>query len=263
MKSNLNAPVAVFDAGIGSYSIVARIRDTWPDKDIVYFADRASFPYGRKNADELTHVMMRTIGLLEQFDPSGIVIASNAPSIMVLEEVRKLSTVPISGVLPPVAEAIEVSKSGHVGVMGVASLIESRMFADFIAPFAGHAKVSGFNASRAIDHVENGDFLFAREKTAQSVKHLVDEIFQHDPDIDVLTLSSTHLPWLRDYFEAAAPHCTFLDPADTVVAALDIGPMGSGITHAIATEAPGFEIAEFEKMLGQIGVDLRIEKVTL
>ncbi|MBC07637.1 aspartate/glutamate racemase family protein [Thalassospira sp.] len=263
MTPDLIAPVAVFDAGIGSYSIVAKIREKWPQKDIVYFADRASFPYGRKNATELAEIMARTVTFLDGFAPSNIVIASNAPSIMVLDEVVKLTDTPVSGVLPPVKQAITASNTGHVAVMGVASLIESPMFADFIAPFASSATVRGFNASGAIDHVENGDFLFEADKTAATVQGLVDEIRATDPAIDVMTLSSTHLPWLRTYFEKAAPDCLFLDPADAVVEALDIGPMGNGITHAVATEAPGFEIAEFEKMLAQIGVQLTISKVSL
>ncbi|PKR53622.1 glutamate racemase [Thalassospira marina] len=260
MTPELTAPVAVFDAGIGSYSIVAKIREKWPQKDIVYFADRASFPYGRKNASSLQAVMRQTIDYLNGFNPSGIVIASNAPSIMVLNDVQKLTSTPVSGVLPPVQAAIAASASGHVAVMGVASLIDSDMFAQFIAPFAGRARVTGFNASGAIDHVENGDFLFKPDETRATVEKLMADILAVDPEIDVLTLSSTHLPWLRRYFEEAAPNCTFLDPADDVVNALDIGPMGKGITYGVATEAPGFEMAEFEKMLRQIGVDLPIHK---
>lgn len=263
MTPELIAPIAVFDAGIGSYSIVEKIRKTWPQKDIVYFADRASFPYGRKNAASLLEVMKRTIDYLNGFNPSGIVIASNAPSIMVLGDVQKTTSTPVSGVLPPLKTAIETSRSGHVAIMGVASLIDSEMFAQFVAPYGGQATVLGFNASGAIDHVENGDFLFKPEQTRATVQKLMADILDHDPQIDVLTLSSTHLPWLRHYFEEAAPNCTFLDPADDVVNALDIGAMGNGITYGVATEAPGFEIAEFEKMLRQIGVDLPIHKAVL
>ena len=261
-QTDLISPVAVFDAGIGSYSIVARIREKWPQKDIVYLADRASFPYGRKDSDALGQVMLRTIHFLEGYHPSSIVIASNAPSIMVLETIRDKVKTPLAGVTPPLAEAIEKSKTGHVAIMGVQSLVESVMFADFIAPFAGQATVSGLNASPAIDHVENGDFLFKQDVTQATVDRLMSEIRAADPLIDVLTLSSTHLPWLRDYFERAAPDCIFLDPADAMVEQLDIGPMGHGKIHAIATEAPGYEIAEFERMLARIGVDLTLEKVS-
>jgi glutamate racemase len=45
-------PIAVFDAGIGSYSAVATIRNRFPQQDIIYFADRASFPYGAKSLAE-------------------------------------------------------------------------------------------------------------------------------------------------------------------------------------------------------------------
>ncbi|TYL24975.1 Asp/Glu racemase, partial [Streptococcus pyogenes] len=49
----LSTPIAVFDAGIGSYAIVELIRRRQPRRDILYFADRARFPYGGKGRDEL------------------------------------------------------------------------------------------------------------------------------------------------------------------------------------------------------------------
>jgi len=49
----LHRPIGIFDAGIGSYAIVERVRAHFPMQDILYFADRASFPYGAKTPGEL------------------------------------------------------------------------------------------------------------------------------------------------------------------------------------------------------------------
>lgn len=46
--ADLNDPVAVFDAGIGSYALVELIRHSQPQRDIIYFADRANFPTAPK-----------------------------------------------------------------------------------------------------------------------------------------------------------------------------------------------------------------------
>lgn len=119
-------PIAVFDAGIGSYAIVAEIRKAMSRQDIVYLADRASFPYGAKSRSELLSIMRRTIGFLNSYDPSAIGVASNAPSIMVLDELRENAPVPIFGVLPPLREALALSKSARVGIMGVRSMVKAR-----------------------------------------------------------------------------------------------------------------------------------------
>jgi len=73
-------PVAIFDAGIGSYAIVDLLHRKQPQRDIIYFADRAHFPYGKKTADELADIMKLTFKRLMRYDPSAIIIASNAPS---------------------------------------------------------------------------------------------------------------------------------------------------------------------------------------
>jgi len=51
--TSLHRPIAVFDAGIGSYAIVAEIRKRLPRQDILYFADRASFPYGAMGRERM------------------------------------------------------------------------------------------------------------------------------------------------------------------------------------------------------------------
>src|SRR5215475_13247654 len=91
----LNRPIAVFDAGIGSYAIARKIADRFPGQDVLYFADRANFPYGGKSRAELLGVMRATIERLEIYSPAAVVIASNAPSVMVLDELRASSRTPL------------------------------------------------------------------------------------------------------------------------------------------------------------------------
>jgi glutamate racemase len=49
----LKQPVAVFDAGIGSYAIARKIADRFSGQDVLYFAERANFPYGASDLVEL------------------------------------------------------------------------------------------------------------------------------------------------------------------------------------------------------------------
>ena len=59
-----NNPVAVFDSGIGSLSIIRELKREVPYEDLLYFADRAHFPYGGKSHQELRELMVNTIGYL-------------------------------------------------------------------------------------------------------------------------------------------------------------------------------------------------------
>lgn len=254
---DLNDPVAVFDAGIGSYALVELIRHNQPQRDIIYFADRASFPYGAKSRDQLLSIMRRTIHYLTGLGAPTIVLASNAPSVMVLDALKSEFAVPVYGVAPPVRAALAASRSGKVAVMGVRSMIESEELAGFVRTQTDRPDdVALINASAMVELVENGAFLRQPDETAQKVAAFCDDIAASHPLIDTLTLSSTHLPWLRSFFETARPGWQFLDPADDVIAALPQPEGGSGRTVALVTESETYPVAEFRRMLEILQVDL-------
>ncbi|ABS13545.1 MULTISPECIES: glutamate racemase [Brucella] len=254
---DLNDPVAVFDAGIGSYALVELIRRSQPQRDIIYFADRASFPYGAKSRDQLLSIMRSTIQYLTSLGAQTIVLASNAPSVMVLDTLKSEFAVPVYGVAPPVRTALAASHSGKVAVMGVRSMIESEELADFVRTQADNpGDVALINASAMVELVENGAFLRQPDETAQKVAAFCDDIAASYPLIDTLTLSSTHLPWLRPFFETARPGWQFLDPADDVIAALPQPEGGSGRTVALVTKSETYPVAEFRHMLEILQVDL-------
>ncbi|WP_082407525.1 aspartate/glutamate racemase family protein [Mesorhizobium sp. 1M-11] len=253
----MSQPIAVFDAGIGSYAIVDLIRRRQPGRDIVYFADRARFPYGEKGRDELLSIMQGTVRFLLNYEPQAIVVASNAPSIMVLDAVKETCPVPVFGVAPPLAEAVARSLSGEVGIMGVRSLVESRELACFVrdhVPDPG--RVALINGSSMVELVESGAFLSEPERTQRAVAGFLAEIAVQYPAIDVLTLSSTHLPWLRPFFERVRSDWSFLDPAESVVAALPAPQSGSGCTLALVSESRNYDVAGFRRMLEKLGIDL-------
>ncbi|UXN58729.1 glutamate racemase [Phyllobacterium zundukense] len=259
----MHQPIAVFDAGIGSYAIVAAIQKRLPRQDIIYFADRASFPYGGKDREQLLSIMRQSISFLENFDPSAIIIASNAPSIMVLDEVRKYCALPLYGVFPPLQQALAASRSGHVGIMAVRSLVDSENLPRFIEKHTNKPdNVALIDASPMVDLVENGSFLFSPADTQAAVGHFADEIFQRYPLIDALTLSSTHLPWLQSFFEASRPDCLFLDPAEDIVAGIGPGTAGTSIVQGLITEDENYDLDTFRRMLKHIGVDIPLDLVS-
>ncbi|TYL98259.1 Asp/Glu racemase [Bradyrhizobium rifense] len=256
----MNRPIAVFDAGIGSYAIARKIADRFPGQDVLYFADRASFPYGGKGRSELLGVMRSTIERLESYGPAAIVIASNAPSVMVLDEIKSWSRTPIIGVFPPVRRALETSASKRIAIMGVASLISSSEIRTYVArESAGQGGVDLVSASDLAELVENGAFLTDADRTLTAVRAKLDTLAV---DTDVVTLSSTHLPWLLRYFEQAGPRLRFLDPADDVVEAVaSYATRGCGAFRTLVSEREGYDLADFQRMLARLGLDLTIERV--
>lgn len=258
----LSRPIAVFDAGIGSYAIVDLIRRRQPRRDIVYFADRAHFPYGRKSRAELAAIMRGTVDYLLQYRPEAIVLASNAPSIIVLDTLKSFCPVPIYGVAPPLKLALRRSSNGRAAIMGVTSMIESDELAAFVKTHSAEPeKVALIDASSMVELVESGTFLLDPDSTVRAVAHFLDQFAAKHPGIEVLTLSSTHLPWLRSFFEKARPSWLFLDPAEDVVAGLPLTTIGSGRTVALVSESADYKITDFARMLEKLNIDLPLTTV--
>jgi glutamate racemase len=87
-------------------------------QQVIYLADRASFPYGGKTRSELLESVTRAIRFLEGYRRSSIIVASNSPSVIVLKDLRVQTTTPLYGIVPPVREAVTISRTGHIGGSG-------------------------------------------------------------------------------------------------------------------------------------------------
>lgn len=255
---HLQAPIGVFDAGIGSYGIARRIRQHYPTQDILYFADRASFPYGTKTKAELAACVGHAIARLADMGAAAVVLASNAPTVMVLDEIRAAQPVPVLGIHPPVAQALKASRTGRVAVLGVASLVHSEEIRAHVECEADGRPIELVDASVLVQWVEEGTFLSDAPRTLQAVQSFLRELQRRLPGLDVCTLSSTHLPWLTPFFEQAAPEIAFLDPAASLMPRLQPHvSAGSGRTVCIATASAAMPLSGLQRMLDRLGVPLR------
>lgn len=182
--------------------------------EIIYFADQKNFPYGNKSKYKLKKIINETIKKLDKkFEPDMIVIASNTPSILFSNYINNSK---IIGVLPPIKEASILSKSSNIGILATNTTIKSKALSDYIKKTTTkNVKIFKINASRLIQLVEDGKFLTNKKYCKKIIKkELRPIILKHN--IDVITLSSTHLPFLLLMLQEEFPEIIFLDPADNV-----------------------------------------------
>lgn len=262
---SLHRPVAVFDTGLGSYTAVRLLRERLPEVDLVHLADRASFPYGAAGQQELRDLIARTVAFLERFAPSAIVVGSNAPSITVLPELR--STSPLFGVRPPVREALAQAGNGQVGVLGVRSLITSPRTSEHVAAQAGGEdhRVHLIDATVLVELVESGRFATDPGGARAIVERFASAELDSRPGLAALTLSSTHLTWVRDLITRARPAYAVVDPLRGVVeeVAASCPPAGSGAAVGLVTENPHYPFASFQHTLNLLGSTMPLRRVTV
>jgi glutamate racemase len=255
----LHRPIGIFDAGIGSYAIVERVRARFPKQDVLYFADRASFPYGGKTPAELLSCVQSATQYLQNEGCVAVVLASNAPSVVVLEPLRAAVSMPVVGIFPPIREAIHHSNTKSIAVLGVRSMVTS----EAMQRYAEQNREAGsqahlVNASALVDLVESFTFIHDPRRTQDLVTRFIADLRRSHPDIDVMTMSSTHLPWLKSFFMSAAPDVLFIDPADTVLG--ELAPFtsdGRGLTRCIATETQDLTLDAFNQALQALGTPHR------
>src|SRR5205809_3768594 len=105
-----SAPILVVDSGVGGLSVLAPTRALLPNAPVVYAADSAGFPYGKRSEADLAVRVPALLGrLVERFRPRLAVIACNTASTIALDDARAALDLPIVGTVPAIKPAAETS----------------------------------------------------------------------------------------------------------------------------------------------------------
>ncbi len=206
------ARIIVFDSGFGSLSVIKPIQHTIKS-DLIYYADQKNFPYGRKSKSQLTKIITNRIKFLEEkFKPDLIVVGSNTPSLLV-----KINKKNVVKVLPPIKTAAKISVTGNIAILTTLAAVKSKKLSEFIKKnrLPKRINIKKINASRLIQLVESAKFIDNQNLCNRVVRKTLSEQFSKY-NIDVATLSSTHLPFLLPFLKKQFPLVTFLDPAQEI-----------------------------------------------
>jgi len=204
--------IAVFDSGLGSLSIIQAMQNLFKS-EIIYFADQQNYPYGKKSQTQLHKVIIKSIKLLqEQFSPDIIVIASNTPSLMF-----DLSSRKIIDVKPPLVYAKKISKSKQIAILATENAIKSKGLNKYLKKnnLLKSFKFFIINTSELVELVESGKFITDKRYCKKIIKKILDQTLSKY-SIDTITLSSTHLPFLKPLLEKEYSKIEFIDPANIV-----------------------------------------------
>lgn len=212
-KEGKNAPIGVFDSGVGGLTVVREIMRQIPNEKIVYFGDTARVPYGSKSKDTITRFSRQIVRFLQTQEVKAIVIACNTASAYALEELEKEVDIPIIGVVKPGAKvAAETTKNGKIGVIATEGTISSGIYSAYIKEIKPDVKVVGKACPLFVPLVEEG--LWEDPVTDEIARRYLTEFTQQDKDIDTLILGCTHYPLIRSTLgRIAGEKVTLVNPA--------------------------------------------------
>ena len=150
-----NAPLLFFDSGVGGLSVLGPTRALLPNAPIVYAADSAGFPYGKRSEAEIASRVPALLGrLVERFHPRLAVIACNTASTIALDHVRSALDLPVVGTVPAIKPAAEMSKTRVIGVLGTEATVRQPYVDDLAARFAADCTIIRHGSPELVELAE-------------------------------------------------------------------------------------------------------------
>ena len=189
-----DAPIGIFDSGVGGLTVARAVIDQLPHESLLYVGDTAHSPYGPK---PIADVRRYTLEVLDDLVAQGVkmlVIACNTASAAMLRDARERYTqalgIPVVEVIQPaVRAAVRQTRNGRVGVIGTVGTIGSRAYDDAFAA-APHLSLFSEACPRFVEFVEAGvtsgpELFEVAEHYLAPLKHA---------GVDTLVLGCTHYP---------------------------------------------------------------------
>lgn len=188
-----DAPIGIFDSGVGGLTVARAIKDQLPNESILYIGDTAHSPYGPKKIADVRGFALDVLDDLVAQDVKLLVIACNTASAAMLRDARERYSVPVIEVIQPaVRRAVTTTRNLRVGVIGTLGTVNSRAYNDAFAA-APQITLFGQACPRFVEFVEAG------VTTGAEVLAVAEEYLAplRAAQIDTLVLGCTHYPFLR------------------------------------------------------------------
>jgi glutamate racemase len=187
-----NAPIGIFDSGVGGLTVARAILDQLPNESTIYIGDTARGPYGPRPLAEVREFALETLDFLVEQGVKAIVIACNTASAAMLRDARERYKVPVIEVIQPaVRRAVAATRSGHIGVIGTRATVDSKAYLDAFAA-APQLQITSIPCPLFVEFVERGE-TSGPEITKIARDYLAPVM---EAKVDTLVLGCTHYPLL-------------------------------------------------------------------
>lgn len=187
-----DAPIGIFDSGVGGLTVARAILDQLPNESTLYIGDTARGPYGPRPLAEVREFALESLDFLVGQGVKALVIACNTASAAMLRDARERYSIPVVEVIQPaVRRAVAATRSGHIGVIGTRATIESAAYLDAFAA-APQLEITSIACPLFVEFVERGET--SGTEITQIARDYLAPIMA--AKVDTLVLGCTHYPLL-------------------------------------------------------------------
>lgn len=209
----MNAPIGLFDSGVGGLTVMQQIMDRLPKERLIYFGDTARVPYGNKGTNTIIRYSIENTVCIIEKNIKLLVVACNTASCVALSKLQQLFNLPIIGVIEPGAlKAVSVTQKQRIAVLGTKGTIQSGAYQTTIKKLAPNATIFSIACPLLVHLVEE-------QWLDHPATRLVIREYLHplkDQEVDTILLGCTHYPWLITLIqEEMGPDIKIVDSAST------------------------------------------------
>ncbi|NWC10429.1 glutamate racemase [Pseudomonas agarici] len=209
-----DAPIGVFDSGIGGLSVLNEIATLLPHESLLYVADCGHIPYGEKSPEYIRRRCEVISGFLREQGAKALVIACNTATVAGVADLRqRYPDWPLVGMEPAVKPAAAATRSGVVGVLATTGTLQSAKFAALLDRFAADVRVVTQPCPGLVEMIESGNLRSPalRQLLASYVEPLL------AAGCDTIILGCTHYPFLKPLLLELIPaSISLIDTGDAV-----------------------------------------------
>ncbi|AIU28349.1 glutamate racemase [Pandoraea pnomenusa] len=188
-----NAPIGVFDSGLGGLSVLQAVRALLPHESLLYVADSRYAPYGERPD---TFIEQRSLAIgrwLRAHGAKALVVACNTATAHGVAALRADAAWPVVGVEPGIKPAAAASKTGVIGVLATAATLRSARFADLLARHTAQGQRFLCQPGHGlVERIEAGDVGSA--DVVALLERFIEPMLAQG--VDTLVLGCTHYPFL-------------------------------------------------------------------
>lgn len=258
-----NAPLGIYDSGVGGLTVLREIQAAMPAESIEYVADSANAPWGDKPPGFVRDRGLTLARFLVGQGVKAIVIGSNTGTAGSAEAVRGALSIPVVGIEPGIKPAVAATKSGIIGAIVPAAVGESDRLASLLDRFGTDVRVIVQPAPGLVELIESGDI--DGPEVRRTLEGFVRPMMMNGAD--TIVLGSTHYVFLKPVLaDIAGPDVALVETGAAVARQLgrvlrDHGLLATGGAGRERFWTSGDPRVSTRVMSGLLGRPVTVEKL--
>ncbi len=207
-----NAPIGVFDSGVGGLTVLKSMIKVLPDEKYIYFGDTLNLPYGSKSKDELVVIVKNIMNFFTEKHVKAVIMGCNTTSAVVYEEIKNDYDFTIYPVIQCSCENILKNNNyKKLGVFATQATVNSKMYTKSLKKINKNIEVVEIACPEWVKIVESN--IADDKNNVECIKNYLEKI--NNSGVEKIILGCTHYPYLMKIFKQFVPENKFINPANS------------------------------------------------